>query len=296
MAPDNSQHALRAWLDENPAEFARAAIRQLGRDPDGPASRILAALLSRGECYLSYLTDPAELAREEAVNAARLLAAQDKRFYVKLSDAADESAPDDRVTRVLQIAEALGAASLMVPWLRRMTNHPDGYIRQRAVMIMCQNGGNPRLVERQLHSADPRVRANAVESLWNVNTPAARTLLEFGTLDPHHRVATNALLGLFLQGDSSALERLNKQTRHRSPAFRIAAAWALGMTRRPEAWPALNALRDDPVAPVRESAIEALEKIPHREMAPEPVQKPEPQQPETQPEVTLPTPSFRMVS
>ena len=245
--------------------FTRHAVRQLGRDPNGPASEALAALLSRDELYLRYLTDPAELTREQAVNAARLLASHDKRFYSKLTDFAGDSLPDDCVTRVLQIVQALGAASLIVPWLRRMTRHADGYIRQKAVMIMCQAGGNPLLVERQLHSVDARVRANAVESLWSVNTPAARALLELATQDPHHRVATNALVGLFLQGDADAIERMNSQARHSSPAFRTAAAWALGLTGRPEAWPALNALRDDPIPRVRESALRALEKMPEPE-------------------------------
>jgi HEAT repeat protein len=276
--------------------FARHAVRKLGRDPDGPASEALAAQLSREELYLRYLTDPAELTQREAVNAARLLAARDKRFYVKLTDFAADSLPDDRVTRVLQIAEALGAAGLMVPWLRRMTRHADAYIRQKAVMIMCQTGSNPLLVERQLHSEDARIRANAVESLWSVATPAARALLEYATGDPHHRVAINALVGLFLQGDAGAIERMASQARHSSPAFRIAAAWGLGLTGKPEAWPALNALRDDPVPRVRETALRSLEKIPPPAAAPDRPQEMAPEQPGVPAAAGLHVPQFRLIS
>jgi hypothetical protein len=260
--PEFARQALRAWLEDDPPEFTRLAVHQLGRDPNGPASSALSLLLSRDELYLFYLTDPSEFTRQEAASAARVLAARDKRFYVKLTDFAGDSLSDDRVTRVLQIAEALGAAGLMVTWLRRMTRHQDGHIRQKAVMIMCQTGSNPLLVERQLRSTDARVRANAVESLWTVATPASRALLEYATQDSHHRVALNALVGLFMQGDASAITRMNVHARSSSPGFRIAAAWALGLTGRAEAWPALNTLREDAVEQVRESALRALEKVP----------------------------------
>ncbi len=300
-APEPTRFALREMRDEDPLSFARLAILQLGLEPNGPASAVLALLLSRDELYLRFLADPAELTNQQAANAARVMASRDKRFYVKLTDYADDSLSSDGLSRVMQIAEALGAAGLLVPWLRRMTRHPDKYIRQKAVMIMCQAGSNPLLVERQLQSADPRVRANAVESLWTVNTPSARSLLEFATQDPHHRVALNALVGLFMQGETSAFERINALTGHHSPAFRIAAAWALGLTGKAEAWPALTALRDDPEELVRESALRALEKVPEPPTAPENVLErsrepaPAPIEPEQAERPAYKTPQFRLV-
>jgi HEAT repeat protein len=291
--PEGARHALREWHEEDPPGFTLLAVRQLGRNPDSPATGILSALLSRDQLYLFYLTDPAEFTHQEASNVARVLSARDKRFYVKLTDFSGDSLSDDRVTRVLQIAEALGAAGLMVPWLRRMTKHPDGFIRQKAVMIMCQTGSNPLLVERQLRSPDPRVRANAVESLWTVATPAARGLLEYATQDVHHRVALNALVGLFMQGDANAMERMKIHASQGTPAFRIAAAWALGLTGKAEAWHTLDALRHDPVEQVRESAIRALEKVPK----PSPEARPEtvPQQTAGPQEAVLNIPQFRLV-
>jgi len=261
-APVGTRRALRDWFETDPEGFTRLVVERLARSPHMRTSAALASLLGQGEQYLDHLTDPAKLSPPDAVSVAKLMANRDKRFYIKLSAFTGDSLPDDRIARILQIAEALGSASLMVPWMRRMTQHPDEYIRQKAVMIMCQAGANPLLVERQLKSADARVRANAVESLWTVHTSAARSLLEHAAHDPHHRVAVNALVGLFLQGESSALVRIIDQTRSPSPAFRIAAAWALGLTARPEAWPALKALETDPVLRVRDSARRAIEKVP----------------------------------
>jgi HEAT repeat protein len=160
-------------------------------------------------------------------------------------------------------------------------------------MIMCQTGSNPLLVERQLRSPDPRVRANAVESLWTVATPASRGLLEYATQDVHHRVALNALVGLFMQGDANALERMKVHASQGTPAFRIAAAWALGLTGKAEAWHTLDALRHDPVEQVRESALRALEKVPK----PSPGARPEtvPQQTAGPREAALNIPQFRLV-
>ena len=296
--PEAVRHTLRDWLEENPPGFTLIALRHLAQDPKSPLVSVLSTLLSRDELYLFYLTDPGEFTHKDAASVARLLAKRDKRFYVKLTDFAGDDLTDDRVTRILQIAETLGAAGLMVPWLRRMTRHEDPFIRQRAVMIMCQAGNNPLLVERQLQSTDARVRANAVESLWAVSTPAAHALLEYATQDSHHRVALNALVGLFMQGDANAIERIGGHTRSSSPAFRIAAAWALGLTGKAEAWPALNALLSDPIEQVRESAVRALEKVPKPPNAPahglQPDESVTPEGHESS-GLDLPTPKFRTV-
>ena len=47
---------------------------------------------------------------------------------------------------------------------------------------------NLRWLEMRLSDPDPRVRANAVESLWGVNSPEARSLFLTAARDPHHRV------------------------------------------------------------------------------------------------------------
>ena len=261
-APLATRRVLRDWLEADPDGFTRLAIERMARSPHLHSSVALASLVGQEERYLDYLTDPQKLSSPEALGVAKLMASGDKRFYIKLSAFTSESLPDDRIARILQIAEALGSAGLMGPWMRRMTQHSDEYIRQKAVMVMCQAGTSPMMVERQLKSPDARVRANAVEGLWTMHNSAARSLLEHAARDPHHRVALNALVGLFLHGDASALTRIIEQTRNPSPAFRIAATWALGLTARPEARPALQALENDPVLRVRDSAKRAMAKVP----------------------------------
>jgi len=294
--PETVRLTLRAWLNDDPSGFTLSAVRYLAQNPSSPAGTCVCLLLGRNEQYFFHLTDPERLMRQQAIAAARILSREDKRFFVKLTHFANDTLSVDRVTRVMQIVEALGAAGLMVPWLRRMTRHDDPYVRQKAVMIMCQAGSNPMLVEKQLQSTDARVRANAVQSLWTVTAPAARALLEYATKDAHHRVALNALVGLFLQGDPTALARMIAHARNGSPPFRIAAAWALGQSRKAEAWHALDTLSKDPIAHVRESAVRALVNVPQPmdnpstpQFAPAPGAAPE------QAPHSLRTPTFRTI-
>jgi hypothetical protein len=81
-----------------------------------------------------------------------------------------------------------------------------------------------------LDDPDPRVRANAVESIWN--TPGTFPLQFFhkAARDPHHRVAANALVGLYLAGEVSALGSLIGMTGSPNPLFQAAAVWAMGRT------------------------------------------------------------------
>ncbi len=55
-----------------------------------------------------------------------------------------------------------------------------------------------------LQDTDARVRANLIESLWNIDSRSARDIFRAAMWDTHHRVRTNALLGLYFMGESSA--------------------------------------------------------------------------------------------
>ena len=54
------------------------------------------------------------------------------------------------------------------------------------------------------------MRTNAVESLWGVDIPEARTLLNFAASDANHRVVCNSLLGLYYLGIPRSLTEIIK--------------------------------------------------------------------------------------
>jgi hypothetical protein len=261
-SPERAKQDLRDWFGNDPATAMPLAVRSIGRNPGDPASGFLALLVIGDQRYIPWLTNPASLPRDEAFQAARVFSVRDVRFFVSLAAWASDSLSQARLMYILDLVEDLGATNVMTSWLVLLARSCGGKVRQRAVRILCQAGANPLFVDRELRSEDPRVRANAVEGLWSASSGAARSLLEQASHDKNHRVAANALLGLFLQGDAGAIERMIEMTRASSPHFRGAAAWALGQTGHAKAWSALQALLKDRDTRVREAAERWLTAIP----------------------------------
>ena len=83
----------------------------------------------------------------------------------------------------------------------------------------------PKTAERLLTKRDPRVRANAIEALWGSDSALARGLFREASRDVNNRVAGNALLGLYLLGDTSAVPQILKMAAQPDPLFRATAAW-----------------------------------------------------------------------
>lgn len=108
---------------------------------------------------------------------------------------------------------------------------------------------------------DPRVRANAIESLWGVNSPNARELLTFAASDANNRVVGNALLGLYYLGEPAVLADLVKLSVHESELFRASAAWVMGETGDPRFSDALRRMISDPDTLVRKRAFTALAQL-----------------------------------
>jgi len=57
--------------------------------------------------------------------------------------------------------------SIILPLIVRLTDHPDAKVRSKAALLVGR--GKPELgwVRSQLAQQDARVRANAVEALWD---------------------------------------------------------------------------------------------------------------------------------
>ena len=113
----------------------------------------------------------------------------------------------------------------------------------------------------RLGESDPRVRANAIESLWGVDTPEARALLSFAASDANNRAVGNALLGLYYLGEASMLADVVKLAGHESALFRTSAAWVMGETGDPRFTEALRRMISEPDPIVRKRAFAALVQI-----------------------------------
>jgi len=250
--------ALKQWNNSRPEEFARVGVQHLSRTPTGAAEEYLARLLATNGAYMKHLLSTAVVTGAEAAAAARPLSNADLAFFRRLVDTSGENDRAETINRRFEIISALDRASVVVPWLQRMTHHHDPRVQSKASLIFCGLYRNPLLVERQLSSPDPRVRANAIEALWHVNKLTCRAILEKAIGDPHHRVALNALLGLYYLNKTAAMDQMIAFAANPDPLFRAATAWAMGQTRDPAFQPCLEALAADPAEAVRSAAQHAL--------------------------------------
>ena len=137
----------------------------------------------------------------------------------------------------------------------------DLCLRSKAAKMIGRGTRSVKWVMGRLSEADPRVRANAVESLWGLETPEARALLNFATSDADNRVVGNALLGLYHLGESSVLAEVIKLASHDSAPFRASAAWVMGESADPRFSQALRRIISEPDATVRKHAIASLVRL-----------------------------------
>src|SRR5581483_11331159 len=253
-----AHETLNRWYEADPASATVSALRHLGRYHAGAGERQLARFLAFRNTWNQYLLNPKTLTTEEALAAAKTLSEADVAFSARLQSSAESSASEREISRAFAIIASLGLAHVMVPWLQRMSHHPDPFFQSKAALMLCRATGNPMVVERLLHAPDARVRANAVEALWNIRTPVTSVLLRQAVQDTHHRVAINALLGLDRRGERGMNERMISFAKHESAAFRAAIAWAMGRTADPKFNACLKTLAADPTAGVRRAADAAL--------------------------------------
>ena len=124
-----------------------------------------------------------------------------------------------------------------------------------------------------LAEPDSRVRANAVEGLWETRSSLAAALFREAALDPDHRVAANALIGLHCCGETEGVitDVLGNMLRSQNPLARSAAAFASGYIMDVNSTSALEGLLRDRDASVRGQALRALIRI-RRQDRPKPPQ------------------------
>lgn len=248
----------RSLREEFPDEAVRCCLRYLATHELDQASRQMTTWLTWIR-YIPFLLDEEILSVSEAASVAEILRQSDPQFFVNLCRLTDDPQSDWRqVSRALTLAGSLGDPNVLIPWIRGLTRHPNERIRSKAVKGMCEIRANKALIERQLQSEDARVRANAIEAVWHSDSEDTEALFRCALSDPHHRVVANALVGLYYKKDPTALEKMIELTKHPSPDFRAAMAWALGHIGDAKARSALEQLTTDPVLRIRVRATRTL--------------------------------------
>lgn len=262
-----SKRLIRGLLDEDRDTFLKMALPLLKARLDSVGAQYIVGVLSASGLLVRTLIHP-ELTREQALAVAQTATRVDSNAEAALARALSENLGEadaaERVeeqTRLMEILCVVSDGSRIFPALVRLLRHPNPHIRSKAVLMIGRGNRSATWVRQRLGNSDPRIRANAAEALWGVDTPEARELLQSLVHDPNNRVAGNALVGLYRLGEQSVIPEILALARHDSPVFRATAAWAMGATGDPRFTEALAALLREPHGVIRKRAFAALGSI-----------------------------------
>lgn len=263
---NGNRRLIRELLDNDPVLFYASSIEILRDFVESRGAQYLIALLVANGQFLDVLCDPG-LTREQALALGRAAVKADP-----LADTALARAFVERVTgegsvmvrdanRLMEIVCEIADPARILPTMMRLVRHSNPYVRSKSVLMIGKGSRSVKWVRQKLNDVDPRIRANAVESLWNMDTDEARLLLQFAVKDGNNRVVGNAMLGLYRLGDCSVLGDLVKMMSHESSQFRASAAWIMGETGDPRFTEALRKSLSDPDPFLRKRVLTALGRI-----------------------------------
>ena len=280
-----SEHLYRAVNDfaRNPA-VAGQLLREIeGSDPNlfyemawpllrssdlTPGHRYVATLLLKNSAFLDRLCNPDACTREEAVAIARQLARVDPLVDVALArrlvDNYGSVRPnlDARVCeRILEILDAVSEGARLVPILSRLVASSNPRLRSKIALLIGRRVRNPKLAGGHLKELDARVRANAVEALWGVDSPEVRAIFQQAVDDPNNRVAGNALYGLYLLDEVTVIPKILALAEHPAACTRTTAAWVMGQTGDPRFVEVLGGMVRDENPAVRSAVFRSLARV-----------------------------------
>ncbi len=201
-----------------------------------------------GQLTLEEIIDPTSVLLSDAVVRSKSAIGHGRVFIAELADFLRREIEEPSggrvpwVRRSLDLLSALGCDDHILSLKTRLQSHPDAHVRSKATLMVGRASKNLTWISRCMLDSDPRVQANAIESMWGTNTKEYRAMLESASKSPHHRVAANALVGLHRLQDVGSIPRLFAMAEHESEMFRLAAHWAMGATDDPRFLPFLTKL------------------------------------------------------
>ncbi|WP_031495151.1 HEAT repeat domain-containing protein [Bryobacter aggregatus] len=230
---------LRQWKDTDPANFLQQTIELLKRGEDTGFTHMVLQLCREDRSSLQELLFTSDLlSLDESARLVHLVTKNDPNFQVDLVasvkavlENTSSNLRSEELTRFLEILVSTVDAKWMLPFLSKLCEHSDERIRSKAVLL---TGRVARSLPRNLEllcDLDPRVRANAVESLWTRKDLESIQFFREAVNDPNHRVSANALLGLYWAGEITAAQGIGRMATDPDPMRQLAGFWLMGQTR-----------------------------------------------------------------
>ena len=224
--------------------------------------------LRHGE-LTDYLVNPAHSTREIALRLFNRLLSVDPSLDVKLAQLLPDRGYVNHTValegvcarRALDILDQTSRGRRLLPILGHLPNSTDQRVAAKATLFVGRRVQSAAWSARALSSSDQRVRANAVEAIWGLDSPPAVQLLEKCTEDKNNRVMGNALVGLHVVGHRSIETELTSLSRGLSADRRCTSAWVMGKIGQERWTEALTAMVKDEHPQVRGMALRSLLEI-----------------------------------
>ncbi len=229
----------------SPATFQQVVLSLLLEARDTPRFRFLIAYLS---------------SRGLLPQCVRALRGVDRGLAALVVELAERMAPEgaalaqslEEGAAGLDAGYLLGLLEAFSTGLNLLTIHAGAMegletrLRARLATILGKAARTHDTFMGLVADGDPRVRANAVEALWGSTSRMAKEVFREAARDENHRVAANALIGLYMQGDPASVAGLVEMIGRPDAASRAAAAWAMGRTGDGRFAPLLQSTRRRP--------------------------------------------------
>ena len=282
-----SARLIRRMANELPGLFMVAALGYLDSADESSAHQLLTSMMLRQRSVFEEVADPSRGSCKRSVNLFCRLLKIDLSFDVKLAQKLPDRSGSNhadafdgpRSCRVLDVLNETSVGRRLLPILSHLVDSPDPETAAKATLFVGRRIQSAVWAARQLMGSDPRARANAIQSIWGLNSPSAQTLLEDCVGDQSNRVAGNALVGLHMLGKPGVVQQVTEMANASTPIFRSTAAWTMGRLGDAAFVSPLTGLLRDDQPEVRSAALRSLLRIRRAEAAapeaiPEPVVEP----------------------
>jgi hypothetical protein len=262
-----SRGAIRQCEQEVPALFLLEGLHVLIDAGDSTGYRFLALLLVNSPKVFQELTNRWQFSKEEAVKVAKALQRVDQNFDTRLAAMLPDrnhsvrpfAVEGECAERALEILDEISPGRRIVSIMHHLTDHKDPKISSKAVLLIGKRLQNLAWARRVIaESTEPRLRANAIETMWGMTTPEVVGFFHGCLADWDNRVVGNAIVGLHQAGHSETKTLLAEIATNSNPKLRMTAAWAMGYIGDATLAVLLNSLAKDKCAEVRRAALRSL--------------------------------------
>jgi len=270
--PVASGKYLQRLLVEDPRQFFLDALPMLRSAPDTPGFYYVLALLHSQNLVLKNLCDPALFSKQESIALAKRMSRVEPLFDMKLAKMllANEASPAGKELeqegqsraglRLLEVmAEASDRGRSLL--LAQLLHHPNAQVRSKAALLVGKSTQDVKWVSERMAETDSRIRANALEALWGVESEDCRQVFLDALDDPANRVVGNGVLGLYLLGAPTAIGSILKMIAHPDDGFRKTGLWLMGETGDLRFLPVLARLMKESTAAIRPYVFRAFAKL-----------------------------------